>query len=338
MNNRLRKTHLPFLIALAAVVISVLCLPSSALAGIHIYQSQQILDSHTFESGGNLFFQDNDGQLHEFVTDINDPVIRNKGEGAFYTVSEQDVINAINSVRFPLEDIQIDVFLLPYPRRNILVSSAGKTSIYLSPGVVPYEEIQVHALIAHEIGHLVHNQIMPDSDRSAWSAFRRLRGITDTGTYHHNAAHKNRPHEVFAEDFRFLFGGTLANYSGGIENPDLPLPNTIPGLKSFYLALAGKGSQIHGLPIAGRLNVFPNPTQAGVSITFSEGSRIDGVPTTMQVFDVGGRLVHQAAVTNRNAIRWSGYVREGSKAAPGLYFVKVHNSRDQWVGKVIVSR
>ena len=49
----------------------------------------------------------------------------------------------------------------------------------------------------------------------------------------------NRPHEIFAEDFRALFGGPTANYSGTIENPGLVHPGAVPGLAAFFLNLTG---------------------------------------------------------------------------------------------------
>jgi hypothetical protein len=43
-----------------------------------------------------------------------------------------------------------------------------------------------------------------------------LRGL-DASRYQANAVHALRPHEVWAEDFRALFGGAIATSNGTIE-------------------------------------------------------------------------------------------------------------------------
>ena len=57
---------------------------------------------------------------------------------------------------------------------------------------------------------------IPD-DADGWTRYRALRGIGGASVCNASAPHADRPHEIFAEDFR-PFGGDLANYSGTIEN------------------------------------------------------------------------------------------------------------------------
>jgi len=325
--------------AFSLLALCALSLPGSVSAAIRIHGPGEVIESWSFTSGGRLFFQDPDGDLHKFVTDIQDQIITNKGKGSFFTPDTELVRRALEAIAYPLDDLAVDVFVLPYPRRGTLVSSAGRASVYLSPGVVPYTDYQVHALIAHEVGHLVHRQTMADDDRAGWDRYRRLRGIEDRSVYNSGAAHKDRPHEIFAEDFRYLFGGPLATYSGSIENRSLVLPDQVPGLESFLLGLSGRGATAHGLPVAGRLQMFPNPTQGGVTISLAnEVAATGSEPVELSVFDVQGRLVHRETLPAGGGLRWEGSVDTGEPASPGLYFVRVRRGRGHWVGKVLVSR
>jgi hypothetical protein len=219
-----------------------------------------------------------------------------------------------------------------------MVSSAGYRSIYLSPGVVPYADYQVHALIAHEIGHVVHNQLLPDADREGWARYRRMRHLEDASVFNASAPHRDRPHEIFAEDFRYLFGGSLATYSGSIENHDLPLPNQVPGLKSFFVSLSGRGTRANGLPVASTLHIFPNPTQGFVNIGFAAGAPTGGGTLLLHIYDVQGRLVADREIGAREPMRWEGRLQDGTPASPGLYYVHVSRGSEIWVGKVLVAR
>src|SRR6185369_3380836 len=102
-------------------------------------------------------------------------------------------------------------------------------------------------------------QYMPDDAADLWSRYRALRGIEDE-RYCAGAAHADRPHEIFAEDFRALFGDALSNYSGTIENQALRDPSAVTGLAAFIASLRG------GPALAdGKLEGFPNPTRGALS-------------------------------------------------------------------------
>jgi len=319
--------------ALAALVAG----PASARVRIH--SPEEVVAFHCFESSGHVFFKDAEGRLHELITDTSDPLITNKGDGSFHAPSITEVRTALDAIAYPLDELDFDIYVLPYPRRGVLVSSAGERSIYLSPGVLPYRDFQIHSLIAHEVGHILHNRFLPDGNPLGWERYRALREIEDDGHYHAHASHKDRPHEIFAEDFRFLYGGKLANYANSIENRDLVLPDQVPGLRGFFDSLVGAGSRAHGLPAAGRLRIFPNPTEFGANIAFAGQGPVARPGTfAIQVFDVQGRLVSEERIEDTGLLRWSGTVDGGGAAPPGLYFVRVHRGREQWTGKVLVGR
>jgi hypothetical protein len=197
----------------------------------------------------------------------------------------------------------------------------------------------VHALIAHEMGHIVHLQLLPDSDEAGWAAYRRIRGIEDESVYHENALHRDRPHEIFAEDFRFLFGGSLANYAGSIENPTLPLPNQVPGLSDFFASLHSTAGIIRDLPVLRRLLVYPNPTRGAVQISFArDEDPVSDRPLTVTVYDVRGRLVSRREAFPGSALSWEGRTLDGGAAPSGIYFVEIRDGAQRWVGKIIVDR
>lgn len=338
-SNDRGSRHHRFVLLLAGMVTGLTFLagfPRSASADVVIHSPEDVLASWTTSSAGRLFFRDPDGGLYEFITDIEDAAIINQGAGSFFAVDRESVQRAIDAVRYPLDELDIEVFLLPYPRRGLLDSSAGRAAIYLSPGVTPYQEYQVHSVTAHEIGHLVHNQLM--GDEQSWARYRSLRGIEDESLYHAHAQHKNRPREIFAEDFRYLFGGSQAAYSGSIENPELPLPSSVPGLESFFLSLVAGTSTVQDLPVAERLRIFPNPTQGGVTIHLAREVPASDGAFSLRVFDAQGRMVSSGDVHASSGLRWEGITLDGRPAAPGLYFLQLARGDRRWVGKVLVSR
>ena len=124
---------------------------------------------------------------------------------------------ALAAVRFPLGAVSAEVFLLPYPRRTQLESAAGPGLILLAPGVRALSRAHQHAEFVHELGHVVQYALMPDGD-ARWSDYLELRAIDDASRFSATGSHAYRPHEIFAEDFRALFGDADATYSGTIEN------------------------------------------------------------------------------------------------------------------------
>lgn len=327
------RSPLPGLLFLLAVLIPT----APAAAAVTVHAANEVLAEWTVHHGDALFFHGPQSEEWEFITDVADPAIANKGMGGFFPPHADAVREAIDAVSYPLDAIDLEVFILPYPRRDLLPSNAGERCIYLSPGVAPISSQQLHALVAHELGHIVQHQLLPDGDRGGWADYRALRGITDGSIYNENAIHRDRPHEIFAEDFRFLFGGALANYSGSIENPGLTLPSRVPGLREFLLGIPNSTASVNDLPVRRELRLFPNPTRGAVTIAFAEGSPDAGAPLTLQVFDVQGREVARREIVAGGLAGWDGRSDAGAAAPPGIYFVRVSRDRDAWTGKILVA-
>jgi hypothetical protein len=308
-----------------------LALATPSVAAITIRTAQDVLDHHTLRQEDRLFVVGPDGSRWELVTDINDPVILNRGAGEFFPVDPAHVQGALDALTYPVEGIQVDIFILPYPRRNLLPSSAENHVIYLSPGVMPVSENKVHSVLAHEMGHVVHRTYLPDHDVDAWEAYQALRGIENTTIYHGGAAHRDRPREIFAEDFRTLFGGTLANYSGTIENQEILFPTAVAGLETFMRSLAEPSL----VGTVRQLRVYPNPTRANVNLALSgEPGFPEGGLVVLSVFDVQGRLVARKGLASD--YRWDGHLENGAPAPPGLYFLRAVRGGQAWIGKVLI--
>jgi hypothetical protein len=76
----------------------------------------------------------------------------------------------------------------------------------------------------------------------SWNEYRRIRGITDESRFNELASHAYRPREIFAEDFRVLFGGAAAYFGGSIENPEIARPESVAGLENFFARVTGSRS------------------------------------------------------------------------------------------------
>lgn len=293
--------------------------PGSGLAatypqcpGVQVVDIDVVLADHT-EPGvdGSLFFVDSIGARWRLVTSPADPVIANAGDGAFHPVERADIDAVIDAIpaRF-LAPVSAAIFVLPYPRAACLASSADDHAIYLSPGSYAYSAAQAAALIAHELGHAVHRALLPDSDTEGWAEYAALRGIADSTLYRGDAAHAYRPHEVFAEDFRVLFGGALAAGSGAVENLALASPQDLPEIRAFFerLALRNLAPSVaaEGAGLAAPSWVAcPNPSHEGQAVTLLASrtgmASVDATPAgpaTVLVFDAAGREIGRQEVSS----------------------------------------
>jgi len=306
----------PVTVLFAAVAFA----PRPALAesvdGLTIHGPEETLRDFCVKQDGALWLVLPGGARHELVTSTSDPVITNPGDGIFHPFEETTVRTALAALRTPLAPVEAEVFILPYPRRSGLESAAGPGLILLSPGVRPLSPEHQHAEFIHELGHLVHQSRMPDSDVAAWARYRELRGITDETVFHAGAIHCNRPHEIFAEDFRAMVGGALANYSGTIENPSLAPPASVAGLEDFMREIAGASNTA---PIV-QLVCFPNPSRETVRF-----ARSGGETEALEVYDLGGRRVATLSPLASSGLvtwRWDGSDMTGSPVGAGVFFAR----------------
>jgi hypothetical protein len=309
--------------ALAGALLALLLVPAARggeavtvgeAAVLTIHGPDEVLRDYCVEKDGVLWLMLPGGARFELIVSTDDPAIVNKGDGRFHPFEPSQVRVALASLRAPLAAVQAEVFLLPYPRRSGLESAAAPGMILLSPGVRELSPEHQHAEFVHELGHVVHYTRMPDA--AAWTGYRELRGITDAAVYHASAPHADRPQEIFAEDFRALIGGTLANYSGTIENPDLAPPATVAGLDDYMRAIADASHPSMPEPIA----AYPNPARAAVTFVLRGGTR-----EPLDVYDLTGRriaILSPAAAGSAVAWTWDGRDQGGTPAGAGVYFAR----------------
>jgi hypothetical protein len=265
-----------------------------------------------------------DGRLVPVTTDINDPSIYNQGDGTFHPFTDQQVEDALRAVLHPWMRLSVRVYLLPYPRRNLLVSSTSGNEIFLSPQVLEIDPAVGEYIVAHELGHAFHNRFMPDGS-AAWTEYRQLRNIADATRFSDASAHAYRPKEIFAEDFRVLFGGTLAAFDGRQENTELVNPNSVGGLEEFYERVA----RPHGIDKrAVMATSYPNPFNPETEIRIAMPAEFveRGAPVSIRVYAVTGALVrnlHAGSASGDFVVRWDGRDESGNRVASNTYYAAI---------------
>lgn len=320
----MRLTHLTTLIAAVLLGGSVSASEIVAVGGettrITVLGAGDVAASYVREEAGRPVLRLPSGDAWELIESTDDPEIANPGDGSFHPIDPEEVVAAVREIDPAFaRAVDATIYILPMPRRGLLDSSAGDGVIYLSPGVRAAAPAQIHALVAHEFGHVVHRRLLPDSDQAGWTAYRERRGIMDETVYSASAQHKNRPREIFAEDFRSLFGGPLANTSGSIENGDLPLPDAVPGLREWMIGLVTSPRPL-SLVVAN----FPDPFAEQTTIRWTMPAGEEGASSSVKLFDASGRLVRafgeQVGAGTVRAIRWDGRDAAGRRVAAGVYF------------------
>ena len=280
-----------------------------------------------------------DGSYLTVVTSVEDPLIANKGDGSFHPFRLEHVVEFINDITYKRTNVDVEIYILPYPRSNVLVSSASGNKIFLSPQVLEVSRASAAYIVAHEFGHVFQNRYLPDRARRLWSEYRQLRGIEDTGRYSPNAAHANRPDEIFAEDFRVLFGGPTAYYGGHIENTHLTRPEHVPGLRAFFEKL---NAADYDVPFIVGVGNHPNPfnpvTELRVELAADFVATGEAVKVT--VYDVRGARVRElfngAPSSQQLRVTWDGRDHHGREVASQTYFAVVEAGNSRMTRKMLM--
>lgn len=274
---------------------------------------------------GEPAIQLDDGRYIPVITDINDPSIWNKGDGSFHPFSVDQAMTALREIDHPSLNLSLRVYLLPYPRRNVLVSSTSGSDVFLSPHVLEIDPTVAAYIVTHEMGHVFHNRYMHDG-AAAWPEYQRLRGIDDPSRFYETASHAYRPKEILAEDFRVLFGGEDARLDGRIENVEIALPEMVAGLEEFLVGVAHKAIVSRTPAIAA--TSYPNPFNPDTEIRVTMPSELsDGnSPVSVRIYAVNGALVkdlYAGRASGDFVVRWDGTDRSGNAVASANYFAAV---------------
>ncbi len=319
-----------------------------ALAAVEIVHPQGVENRFTSEREGKSYLVV-DRVAWELITDPADPSLSRLGDGSFHPMNPQLVRDAVAALDRAGAALRGRIFILPYPRRENLKSSCENGDIYLSPGIREVAAEHVHATTTHELGHLLQTSRALEGT-SAWEEYLDLRELRSP-RFASNAAHRDRPREIFAEDFRFLFGSPLATSSGSIENGDLPLPTQVPGLREWFEELLR--SPMTALDPGERLRPesFPNPLRplGRATIAFEMSGPRASTPDRLAadlhavVFDLAGREVRRilgasSSGDGRALFTWDGRGADGAPVPSGVYFVRWNESPESGTARVQVLR
>jgi hypothetical protein len=299
------------------------------VAGIVVHDAVETLRDHCRTEDGKLWLVLPGGSRWELVTSTSDPVITNPGDGAFHAFERSEVEAALAELAYPIGSLSAEVFILPYPRRASLESAAGPGLILLSPGVRALSREHQHSEFVHELGHVVQLELLPDSDTDRWERWMNLRGLS-SDQHTAWAPHADRPHEIWAEDFRALFGGSAANANGTIENASIAHPSLVSGLDTFMLSVAEEAVA----PVSTRLMAAP---VARGAVSFSRFGR---EAATLDVFDAAGRRVASLAPSVGSAAvawTWDGTDGAGRALRHEVVFARARDGRGGAV-RVIITR
>jgi hypothetical protein len=311
---------------LGVAAIAAISLPQGTHADVSVHGPDEVHRRWISPAGDTLILSVGT-RSWSLVTDPAAPELSKLGDGAFHPMDPAQVREAVSSLAWPNDMLPAGrILVLPFPRAAELKSSCEKGTIFLSPGIREVHPEHVHATVAHEIGHLVQQRLAPDGSVE-WERYLQLRGL-DPARHHASAAHRDRPHEIFAEDFRVLYGGTLATASGTQENPDLELASENAGLVAWFEELRRRpGPEARATPDP---QGFPNPFStagdaAELEVRFHAVGSTPG-PHLAEVFDVTGRSIarlHGATGGSDTMVfRWNGRDASGRRAASGVYLVR----------------
>ena len=316
---------------------------------IRLFTPDDVMAMTDKDQAGRLILRLSDGTAYQLVEDILDPQIVNKGDGSFHPVSVDWVTEALAKVDVAgaSVDMHVEIYVLPLPRSGILASSACGEKIFLSPGVREIDRCLVAFTATHELGHVFQQHFAPEERGGAWGDYLKLRGLEDAAVYSANAPRANRPAEIFAEDFRYLFGGNEARYSGGIENQDLARPDAVDGLEEYFVALVAPAELAYNArpgaaPFA--LSNYPNPFNPSTTIraVFNGRAPVSAGEIDVSVYRVDGSLVRRirggTISGDAFSVRWDGRDDRGSAAPSGVYFSAARSAGFRAAGKMLLAR
>ena len=316
---------------------------------ISLYSPEDVLSMTYRDNLGRLIFELPGGVSYVLIDSTDDPLITNTGDGTFHPMNVEWVLDALSSIDVSGGDIDVSasVYVLPYPRSGFLSSTACGSDIFLSPGVFEIPRSRVAWTVTHELGHVFQRRYAPEARDGVWAEYLEIRGIADGTKYFADAAHMNRPVEIFAEDFRYLFGSAAAVASRTIENTDLPLPDDVPGLENFFVSLVA-GERVVSIvapePLACTLSNYPNPFNPTTTVRVALSGAALEAPgeVSLAVYRVDGALVrelHRGPVPGGALeARWDGTDEHGNPVASGVYLCRVRSGRFAATGKMLLVR
>ncbi|MDD3643371.1 MAG: FlgD immunoglobulin-like domain containing protein [Candidatus Krumholzibacteria bacterium] len=315
---------------------------------VRVYLPGEILEKLTWrdDEGRLIFRPEGGGAQYILIESVDDPCIANRGDGEFFPMDEETVLDALRDIDVDGRTLamEIDIYLLPLPRRSALYSSASAGRIFLSPGTRPISAEVTAWTVTHEFGHCFQHRYLPLAETALWAEYLGLRGILDDPAFSESAAHMYRPTEVFAEDFRALFGGEASCYSGTIENTALVHPAEVAGLGDWIAMLAADAlAQVSpGTTAALAASNYPNPFNPVTTISAVLGADDRPRPVDVRIYAADGSIVRRlysgTAAGREFSVAWDGRRDGGGAAASGVYFYRISSQGSSFTGKMLLLR
>lgn len=297
--------------------------PSGISATIHT--ASEIETSWLVRSEGRVFLRHPAVGSLELLTGPDDPRFRREDVTGFEPFAPEIVAEALVEVHGVEPRLDVIVFILPTPPAAVQTSFAQREIIFLSPGFGEVAASTVSYTCAHELGHVLTWAYL-DPYPWRWREYLALRGLP-VATIGSTEPHANRAREILAEDFRFLFGGRLANVAGSIENHELPSPDQVAGLTDLLSRFCFGSPTVVGSAL--RSLAFPNPCNpvTTVMLELSAGSSAMAAEVTLTLYDVRGRRVRCISggrlEGDRVLVRWNGVDDAGRSVASGRYLYTI---------------
>lgn len=219
--------------------------------------------------------------------------------------------------------LPLRIYCLPGIPEGIGSSFAEGNEVFLAANLAHPSDDVLSYTIAHEIGHVVQHLRMPGRSGRQWLRYWELRGL-DPAIHRDDARHRDRPAEIFAEDFRAIFGGPAANSSGTLENPDLLWTAEVAGLEQFFVELP---SHV-GFDSPATATNYPNPFNPITTIRaeLSEDMLVPGARVRIELFDLRGRRVFRFPPKDVSPVVeaiFHGLDENGRALASGVYLVSI---------------
>ncbi len=238
-----------------------------------------------------------------------------------------EVLGALADMNGFSLDLDVTVYLLPAPAASINSSYARGNSIYLAPGTGTIAAATQAYITTHEMGHVLTASYM-DNSSIRWDSYLQLRGL-DLEMNGPSAPHADRAREIVAEDFRFLFGGSLATSTGSIENHYLDLPTEVDGLNDLMLGFLAEKAQATSTTAS--VTAYPNPCNPRTTIKMALPSGVNvGNSVRLSIFDVRGSLVRTiigGRIAGDNvSVDWNGDNDQGQGVSSGRYLYVIQTN------------
>lgn len=167
----------------------------------------------------------------------NDIIVNGWINGTYHTVvkyeenyiCEEDIIKALDELRFDFNgDYTIHIVDYSLYGGYALGMALPENTIILFDFIPGRLETITQNVVIHELGHLVYMNMTKEEQEE----YKKIRDLLDDWDAYPRTDYINRPQEIFAEDFRILFGGEDASI-GSHFNQELDNPKDISGLKRF---------------------------------------------------------------------------------------------------------